>query len=105
MNEINWENISMEMISCIGTSKSNAIMAIRAAKNQDFVKAKDLILEAEIEMSKAHNLHFDIVSREANGEKLDLKLLFLHAEDQMLTTQAMIDLGKEMIEMYKIIYK
>ncbi|AUM62438.1 PTS lactose/cellobiose transporter subunit IIA [Spiroplasma monobiae] len=105
MNEIKWDEISMEMISCIGTSKSNAILAIRAAKKNDFDKAKELILEAEIEMSKAHNLHFDIVSREASGEKLDLKLIFIHAEDQMLTTQAMMDLAKEMIEMYKIINK
>ncbi|WP_342275580.1 PTS lactose/cellobiose transporter subunit IIA [Spiroplasma endosymbiont of Cantharis lateralis] len=105
MSEINWENISMEMISCIGTSKSNAIRAIRSAKVKEFNTANKLMQEAELEMTKAHNLHFDIVSREANGEKLDLKLIFIHAEDQMLTTQAIIDLGKEMIEMYKIINK
>ncbi|WP_338985381.1 PTS lactose/cellobiose transporter subunit IIA [Spiroplasma endosymbiont of Diplazon laetatorius] len=105
MNEINWDEISMEMISCIGTSKSNAILAIRAAREKDFEKANELLQEAEVEMAKAHNLHFDIVAKEANGEKLDLKLIFLHAEDQMLTTQAIITLGKEMIEMYKIINK
>ncbi|WP_339021319.1 PTS lactose/cellobiose transporter subunit IIA [Spiroplasma endosymbiont of Atherix ibis] len=88
MNEINWNEISMEMISCIGTSKSNAILAIRAARQKEFDKSKELIKLAELEMNKAHNLHFDIVAREANGEKLDLKLIFLHAEDQMLTTQA-----------------
>ncbi|QHX36437.1 PTS lactose/cellobiose transporter subunit IIA [Spiroplasma sp. BIUS-1] len=105
MNDIKWNEISMEMISCIGTAKSNTIMAIRAAKESDFDKAKDLLKEAETEMTKAHNLHFDIVSREAGGEKLEIKLIFIHAEDQMLTTQAMMDLAKEMIEMYKIINK
>ncbi|AGR40898.1 PTS lactose/cellobiose transporter subunit IIA [Spiroplasma taiwanense] len=105
MEKINLEEVSMFIISSAGIAKSNAILAIKAAKKLEFEKAEELLKIAEQEMINAHHAHFEVVSREATGKQLDFKLLFVHAEDQFLTTQAMIDLSKEMIEMYKIVHK
>ncbi|QEH61546.1 PTS system cellobiose-specific IIA component [Spiroplasma chinense] len=103
--EIDWQDISMQIITHSGTAKTNAVMAIRSAKEFNFSKAEELIESAETEMNKAHNAHMDIVVHEAQGNDLEYKLLFVHAEDQLLNTQTIILLAKEMIEMYKIIEK
>ncbi|AHI52588.1 PTS lactose/cellobiose transporter subunit IIA [Spiroplasma culicicola] len=103
-NKINWEEVSMGIITHSGMAKSNAVLAIRAAKEKDFAKAEQLMADAEKEMINAHNAHMDVVVQEAQGIQHDFKVLFMHAEDQMLTTQTLMVLAQEMIEMYKKIH-
>ncbi|AOG60154.1 PTS system, cellobiose-specific IIA component [Spiroplasma helicoides] len=102
--EFNWEEISFGIITYVGMAKSNAIMAIREAKEKNYDEALRLLEEAEKEMINAEKMHMDVISEEAGGTKIDFKVLFMHAEDQLLTTQAIMVLAKEMIDMYKQIH-
>lgn len=103
MSNINWELVSMEIIANVGYAKSNAIMAIDLAKKSKFNEASKLIEEANEKMVIAERQHMDIIVAEAQGVQHPFKVLFIHAEDQMLTTQVLIKLSEEFIEIYKII--
>lgn len=100
MKKINWELISMEIISNVGYAKSNVIIAIQEAKEGNFNKALLLIDEAEEKMIIAEQAHMDVIVQEAKGTKHPFSVLFIHAEDQMLTTQMLILIGKELIEIH-----
>ncbi|AKX34227.1 PTS system, cellobiose-specific IIA component [Spiroplasma litorale] len=105
MKQINWEEISMNIISLVGEAKSNAIIAIDEAENFKFDIAEKLIEDAENLMIEAEQEHMEVISQEANGIDHPFKLLFVHAEDQMLSTQTLIIMAKKFIKVYKLISK
>ncbi|WP_338971921.1 PTS lactose/cellobiose transporter subunit IIA [Spiroplasma endosymbiont of Panorpa germanica] len=101
----NFEEISFTIIAFAGEAKGHAMGAIVAAKNGRYEEAENLIEEAEKSILTAEKTHMDIVSAEAGGEKITFPILFIHAEDQLLTTQTIILLAKEFIDVYKKIGK
>lgn len=103
MTQINWEQISFEIITDAGSAKSSAMEAIFAAKEKDFKTAAEKMKEANVEIGKAAHRHFDVITAEAQGQQLDYKVLFLHAEDQLLSTQTLILLAQEIIDLHKLL--
>jgi PTS system cellobiose-specific IIA component len=86
-----------------GNAKSLAMEALRLSKNNNFDDANSKIKKANSEINNACHKHMDIVVREAKGEKHPFKVLFLHAEDQLLTTQTLILIIQEFVEIYKLL--
>ena len=106
MNKIiDWEKISMNIIATSGEAKSYAMEAIYASKKGDFKESTSKMKLAEEKIAKASHMHFEIIQEEAKGKQLDFKVLFMHAEDQLLTTQTLIILAKELIDIHKKIRK
>lgn len=92
---------AFQMIAQVGTAKSMYIEALQLAKKGDFEEAEKLFKEGDDTFSEGHKLHFDIVQKEAQGEDLPFSVLFMHAEDQLLSTETIKILVEEIIEIYK----
>lgn len=103
MSNINWEQVSFGIITEAGSAKSSAMEAIFAAKQGDFSLAEEKMKSANDEIGRASHLHFDVITAEAQGEQLEFKVLFLHAEDQLLSTQTLILLAQEIIDLHKMV--
>ena len=99
-NKIDWEKVSFEIISESGSAKSEAMEALQLAKENRFEEADKKMQKANQLIGQASHKHFDIIKLEAQGKQLDFKVLFIHAEDQLLTTQTLILLVKELIELH-----
>ncbi len=98
---IDWEKISFKIITKAGSAKSSAMEALQAIKEKDLKTCDEKIKQANKEIAEASHVHMDVITKEAQGQQLEFKVLFLHAEDQLLTTQTLILLVEEMIEIYK----
>lgn len=98
--DLDWEKISFGIITNAGMAKSEAMEAIFAAKEKDFTTAKEKMKTANETIAKASHLHFEVIQKEAQGEQLPFKVLFLHAEDQLLSTQTLILLAQEIIDLH-----
>ncbi|CGF63219.1 PTS system transporter subunit IIA [Streptococcus pneumoniae] len=48
-----------------------------------------------------HKIHSNLIQKEATGEKIGFSLLFMHAEDQMASTEIIQLLSKEFIDLYQ----
>ncbi|AKU79543.1 PTS lactose/cellobiose transporter subunit IIA [Spiroplasma turonicum] len=105
MSNFNFEEISFTIIANAGEAKGRAINAIHLAKENKFDEAQEELELAEKAMGIAGHSHMDVISAEAAGEKIQIPVLFMHAEDQLLTTETVILLSKEMIELYKQLKK
>ncbi|AVN63660.1 PTS lactose/cellobiose IIA subunit [Mesoplasma florum] len=103
--ELNWEEISFTIIAYAGEAKTHAIESIRLAKEGKFDETSNLLEKAEESLIVAEKAHMDVIVKEAQGEQLPFKVLFLHAEDQLLTTQTIVLLAKEFVDLYKRIGK
>lgn len=105
MEKINWEEISLTIITHAGMAKSNAIIAISEAEAGNFTTAAELLASAEKNMITAEKTHMDIIVQEAQGVQHDFKVLFMHAEDQMLTTQVLTILAQKFVNLYQKLAK
>ncbi len=95
------ELVCFQIISFAGSAKSNYIEALKKAKAGDFKRAAELIEEGSQEYLKAHKTHSQLISQEANGEKVEVGMLLVHAEDQLITTELIKLIAQENIELLK----
>ncbi|WP_127942718.1 MULTISPECIES: PTS lactose/cellobiose transporter subunit IIA [unclassified Mycoplasma] len=102
-HEVDWEKVALGIITDAGLAKSLAMEAIGAAKKGDFDLAKTKLDQAHKSSADASRWHFDVIKAEANGQKLEYRVLFIHAEDQLLASQTVILLAQEMVDLYRLI--
>ncbi|MFV7644829.1 PTS lactose/cellobiose transporter subunit IIA [Streptococcus pneumoniae] len=81
------EYICFQLIANSGAAKSSFIEAIQLAKAGN--------------LKEAHKIHSNLIQKEATGEKIGFSLLFMHAEDQMASTEIIQLLSKEFIDLYQ----
>lgn len=94
------EFICFQLIANSGAAKSSFVEAIQFAKKGKLKEAKEKVEEAESAFVEAHKIHSELIQKEAGGEKTEFSLLFMHAEDQMASTEIVQLLAQELIELY-----
>jgi PTS system cellobiose-specific IIA component len=77
------------------------VEALQAAKTSDFEQAEENLTEANQYFVEGHKVHASLIQKEAAGEAVEFSMLFIHAEDQLMSTETITTLVREMIEMYK----
>lgn len=97
------ETVIFEIILHAGNARAEAYDALAAAKTGDFAKAAAHMARAEEEVGVAHRAQADVIQREAAGEKQEISLLFVHAQDHLMTAVAEKSLIGQMIETEKTI--
>ena len=99
MAEINFESI-MGLIMNSGDAKSKAIEAIAAAKSGDFEEARQGLQSAQEALVQAHKSQTSLLTQEAQGDKVEVTLLTVHAQDHLMTSIAFVDLAKEIVDLH-----
>lgn len=97
----NMEVIIFEIISQGGTAKGLAYEALEAAENEDFEKSQELLKEADECLKEAHKIQTDIIQAEARGEKTEVSVLFVHAQDHLMTAIEAKTLIEHIIKLHK----
>ena len=95
------ELVCFQLIANSGAAKSSFVEAIQAAKKGLYEDANAKLVEAEEAFVEAHKIHAELIQKEASGEKTEFSLLFMHAEDQMASTEIIQLLSKEFIDLYQ----
>lgn len=97
----NLELVSFQLISNVGEARSALFEAMRAAREECFEEADRLVRDAEDSLIKAHESHSSLIMQEASGDKVQISLLLMHAEDQLMTTELLKGMAKEVILTHK----
>ncbi|CAI6319176.1 EIIA-Lac [Bacillus subtilis] len=75
--------------------------AIAAAKSGDAEEARKKLQESGEELTKAHHYQTELIQNEAGGEKTEMTLLMVHAQDHLMNAMTVKDLAAEFIELYE----
>ncbi|MDO4277499.1 MAG: PTS lactose/cellobiose transporter subunit IIA [Lachnoclostridium edouardi] len=103
---MSYENIIMELIVKGGDARSSALMAIKAAREQDFEKAGYLMEECGKAIREAHQIQTTMIQNELNGAgSCHIDLLMIHGQDHLMNAMTIRDLAEEFIEVYKQLKK
>ena len=95
------EQICFEIISYVGTAKSCYVNSIAKAQEGDFEAAEDLIKQGDEAYAGGHDVHMQLLTSEANGERKGTPLLLLHAEDQMASAETCKLMAQNFINTYR----
>ncbi len=95
------QEVGMMMVADVGTAKSMYMEALSEAKNGNFDRADELIVDGDNHLQEGHKRHADLVYHEAGGKPITFSLILMHAEDQLLTTETLKIMILELIEIYK----
>ncbi|MGG2017513.1 PTS lactose/cellobiose transporter subunit IIA [Bacillus sp. S10(2024)] len=95
------ETTAFHLILHGGNARSSAMEAIQFAKQGKLSEADEKLQEADSELKEAHRLQTALIQREAGGEKVELTLLFVHAQDHLMNAITMRELASEFVDLYR----
>lgn len=93
------EQVSVQMITEICDVTASYMRAMEEAKAGNIQKARDLLKEGEAGYSRCHEIHSELISRMAAGEKIEFHLLLVHAEDQMMNAEIMKIMAEQIVDL------
>ena len=99
------EAISMQLLVNSGDAKSKAMEAISSAKSGNISEARNQIDKAGEFLTAAHRFQTEIIQEEAEGKIKNITVLLAHAQDHLMNAITVIDMAREFIDLYEIIYK
>lgn len=96
----NLEHVIFQIILHGGNGRSAAMEAMLAAKQGDFEGAREKLREADNALNEAHHIQSSLIQGEIRGEKTEVSLLMIHAQDHLMNAMTVKDLASEMVELY-----
>jgi cellobiose PTS system EIIA component len=96
----NLEHVIFQIILHGGNGRSAAMEALLAARQGDFEGAREKLKEAENALNEAHHIQTSLIQGEIKGEKTEISLLMVHAQDHLMNAMTVKDLAAEMVELY-----
>lgn len=95
------EMVSFSIIANAGDARSFAFGALQAAKAGKYEEAENLLKKSDEAANLAHKAQTELLFKEANGEKTNVDVLLVHAQDHLMTSMLAVEVIKELIELYK----
>ena len=95
------EEVAMSLIVRSGDGRSSAFQALAEAKKGNFEKADELMEQSRKQFTEAHHAQTDLLSAEAQGEKLEVNVLLIHSQDHLMTSMLAQELIAELIVLHK----
>lgn len=108
---INFPQISMKIILPAGEARTKSSEAFEELLNGNFEKCDSLLKEANEYIKEAHKAQTDVLqtlaAREYENGKDDvvLPMLFIHAQDTIMTIMSEVNMIEKMAKMYKELKK
>jgi len=99
--EINLEQIAFEIISYAGDAFSDSMEALRASRGKDFESANKSLTLANDNLTKAHQIHSQLLFNFAQGKEIKPSILLVHAQDHMTKVELMVVFVEEMINLHQ----
>lgn len=95
---------AMAVIVSAGEARDFCKEALQRARQGSFEEAEAKLAEAKSSITQAHNGQTEVIQAEMRGEETKISLLFIHAQDTIMTITSEINMAEEMLEMYRLIH-
>lgn len=95
------EEVIFGLILHAGNARSASMEAIQFAKEKKFTEAHEKLKEAGDNLGEAHKTQTSLIQGEIRGEKTDISLLLIHAQDHLMTAMAFKELAAEIIYLHE----
>ena len=110
-NTFDFPKVSMRIILAAGEARSCAQRSLEQVRKKEFAKAKVLLGEAKEHIKDAHRSQTEVMQTlafseyNAAAEPIVLPMLFVHAQDTLMTIMSEVNMTEQMIEMFMTLEK
>lgn len=101
MKDIN--SVAIEVVMNAGDGRMKIDEALAAMAEADLGRAEVLLKEAEELVVKAHNAQTEIIQSQVGGENMEYSLLFIHAQDTIMTVNTELRMTKKLLPIVKML--
>lgn len=91
------EETIMQLILIAGDAKCDVMEALQEARKKNFERANELMDSANEKILKIHRYQSEMMAKECSGEKIEVSILMVHAQDHLTTALVSYDLASEFI--------
>ncbi|ABY46148.1 MULTISPECIES: PTS lactose/cellobiose transporter subunit IIA [Bacillus] len=95
------EQIPFQLILNSGNARSFAMEALQFAKQGKMAEADEAMVKAKEAINEAHHFQTELIQSEARGEKTEISVLLIHAQDHLMNSITVKELAAEFIDLYK----
>ena len=81
----------------------NSDEALAAMADGDLNGAQELLKEAEALIVKANNAQTEVIQSQVSGESMEYSLLFIHAQDTLMTINTELRMTKKLLPIVKML--
>ncbi|EOR27315.1 MULTISPECIES: PTS lactose/cellobiose transporter subunit IIA [Clostridium] len=99
------EKIIMNLIIFSGEARSYAMEAMQLAKIGQIDEARELLEKSKETLGDAHATQTSLIQKEAAGDRSEVSLLLVHAQDHLMTSIVVKDLAEEIIDLHEKLSK
>lgn len=92
---------AMEMIVTSGQARAALNKALDALLDDDYKLCDELMEEAKKNITASHTAQTKVLQGTAMDEEFKPNILFTHAQDNLMTVMSEINVGKQLIRLYK----
>lgn len=93
----------MNIIINAGDCKNHCYMALGMVNEGNYEDAEGEMKLANEALGRAHDAQTEMLQKEAGGEKIELSLLFVHAQDHLMTAISEKNLIEQIMELRKVV--
>lgn len=97
--------VAMEVILNAGNGREDIDLALKEMEQFHFEEAESLLKQAEDKIVKAHIAQTKVIQSQVSGEALDYSLLFIHAQDTIMTVNTELRMTQNMLPIFKALYE
>lgn len=91
------EEAVMELLIHAGQARSDAMEAIRCARDKDWEATHRLMQSSEEASREAHKIQTKLIGEDEGCGKISVNLILVHAQDHLMTAMLCQDLAQEII--------
>ena len=95
--------VAIEVVMNAGDGRMKIDEALAAMASAELDKAESLLKEAEELIVKAHNAQTEVIQSQVAGESMEYSLLFIHAQDTIMTVNTEFRITKKMLPILKML--
>ena len=89
--------VAMGVIINAGDGRVCIDKAMDSLAELDLDAAEEYLRQADEKILAAHRAQTEMIQREAAGEKVEFSILFVHAQDTLMTIAAELHMAKKML--------
>ncbi len=94
------DQYAVMIIANAGDSKSSSLEAIAAARSGDFEKAKNLLKHSSESLSKAHDIHTELLVGQARKKSKSISMILSHASNHYSIADVTRIMAEEIVNIY-----
>jgi PTS system cellobiose-specific IIA component len=89
-------SLALEIIMKAGDARLLVSEALKASAEGNFAEVEQKLDEAKRQLASAHRMQTDIVQSEGEGKKHEHTLLFIHAQDTLMTIYSEMNMARQL---------